>query len=109
MFLDAHAPDQPPRYSRSEIKQMIHDATTSEDFERLADHFDYQSLELKQKANQEVKELERLLALPFHSRTYGTQVQYTRELIKKYRAKADECSTRASAYRAHTTVMGQMQ
>jgi len=103
MFLDAHAPDEPPTYSHSEIKRMIKDATTSRDFERLADYFDYQSLEFGQKAYQQVIDLERLLALRYHSRAYPTQVDYTRELIKKYRAKAHECSARANAYRSHIT------
>ncbi|WP_348265109.1 hypothetical protein P8935_11335 [Telmatobacter sp. DSM 110680] len=99
-FLDARASDQPPRYKRTEIKRMIRDAKTTEDFERLADYFDFQSLEFEQKANQEVKELERLLVIRFHPRTYATQVEYTRELIRKYRSKADECYGRANAYRA---------
>ena len=47
MFLDAHVPDQPPRYRRSEIKQMIRDAKTANDFGRLADYFDYQSLKFQ--------------------------------------------------------------
>ena len=102
MFLDARTPDQPPRYSRSEIKKMIHDAKTAEDFDRLADYFDYQSLEFQQKADVQVKELERLLALRFHARTYSIQLDYARELIKEYRSKANECSARATAYRANT-------
>ena len=109
MFLDAHAPDQPPKFSSSEIKKLIHDAKTSEDFAQLADYFDYQSMNFEQKADDQVKELERLQALPFHARSYPTQVEGTRELIKKYRAKADECSARANAYRAHTTATGQTQ
>ncbi len=100
MFLDAHAPDQPPKYSRSEIKERIRDAKTAEDFERLGDYFDYQSLVFERKAEEEVKELERLLALRYHARNYPTQVDYTRELIKKYRIKANECSARATAYRS---------
>lgn len=103
MFLDTRAPDLPPSYSRSEIKNMIRDARTPDDYKRLANYFDYQSLEFEQKANQQVIELERLLALPFHARSYPTQVESTREAIKKYRIKADECSARASEYRAHTT------
>lgn len=100
MFLDAHAPEQTPKYSRSEIKKMIRDAKTAEDYERLADYFDYQSLEFDQKTEAQVKELERLLALPFHSRAYPTQVENTRALTKQYRKKADECSARAGTYRA---------
>jgi hypothetical protein len=101
MFLDAHAPDQPPKYSHSEIKKMIRDAKTAEDFERLGNYFDYQSLMFKQKAEEQVNELERLLALRYHAKSYPIQVDYTRELIKEYRIKADECSARANAYRAN--------
>lgn len=103
MFLDAHAPDQSPKYSRSDIKRMVRDAKTSEDFERLADYFDYQSMDFEQKGDDQVKELERLLALPFHAKSYPFQVETARSLIKTYRAKADECTARAGAYRAHST------
>jgi hypothetical protein len=101
LFLDAHAPDHPPSYSRSEIKWMIQDAKTPEDFERLADYFDFQSLEFEQKAREEVTELARLLALPYHIRSYPIQLDSTRMLIREYRTKAVECSTRANAYRAN--------
>ena len=103
MFLDAHAPDQLPKYSRSEIKKMIRDAKTTEDFDRLGNYFEYQSLLFEQKANEQLTELERLLALRYHAKSYPIQVDYTRALLKEYRTKADECSARASAYRAHTT------
>ena len=109
MFLNAHAPDIPPRYSRAEIKRMIRDAKASEDFERLTDYFEYQSLEFEQKANEQVKELERLLALPFHARTYSTQVEHTRDLLKDYKSKANECSARADDYRAYTTAIRHTQ
>ena len=101
MFLDAHAPDQPPKYSRSEIKSMIRDAKTAEDFERLGNYFDYQSLVYKQKAEEQVNELARLLALRYHAKSYPIQVDSTRELIKEYRIKSDECAARANAYRAN--------
>jgi hypothetical protein len=109
MLLDAHAPDQPPKYSRSEIKKMIRDARTAEDFERLGNHFDYQSLLFEQKADEQLNELGRLLALRYHAKSYPSQVDYTRELLKEYRTKADECSARASAYRAHAAITGQTQ
>ena len=106
MFLGAHAPDQPHRYSRSEIKAMISDAKTSEDFRQLAYYFDYQSLEFDRKADDQAKELQRLLALPFHARSYPTQVENTRELIKTYRIKAKECSARSNAYREQERLTG---
>lgn len=102
MFLDAHAPDQ-PKYSRSEIKAMIRNAKTPDDFMRLADYFDYQALEYEQKSQDELKELQRLLALRYHARTYPTQVSNTRDLIARYKAKVQECSARADAYRASAT------
>ena len=106
MFLDAHAPDIPPRYSRNGIKHMIRDAKTSEEFERLADYFDYQALDYNRKAQEELKELERLAAVRFHPRTYATQFATTRELIDRYRVKAHECSDRAHGYREITTADG---
>ena len=86
-FLDAHAPAQ-PTYSRSEVKKMIRDAKTSEDFNRLADYFDCRSMEFEKKSQEQVKELQRLLALPYHAKTYQSQVDYTRELIKRYKVQA---------------------
>ena len=109
MFLDARAPDQPVRYRHSEIKKMIHDAKSSEDFRQLADYFDYQALEFDQKAQEQLKELQRLLALPYHARSYPTQVEITRNLITRYRTKANECSARADAYREQATASDQMK
>ena len=99
MFLDAHAPDIPPRYSRVEVKLMIRDAKTSEDFRRLADYFDYQALDYKRKAQEELKELQRLSAVRFHPRTYSTQLATTFDLTQRYKAKGHECSDRAEGYR----------
>jgi hypothetical protein len=56
MFLDANASDK-PTYSRSEVKKMIRDAKTSEDFGRLADYFDYRAMEFEQKSREQAKEL----------------------------------------------------
>lgn len=109
MFLDAHAPDRPPRYSRSEIKTMIHNANTSEDYGRLAGYFDYQSLEFEHKADEQLKELEQLLAQHYHARSYPTHVEYMRDLLREYRAKAKVCSARASEYRAQTESTEQNQ
>jgi hypothetical protein len=104
MFLDARAPELPPRYSQAEIKEMIHDAKSPEDFRRLANYFDYQALEFQQKTEEQVKELERLLALPYHARSYPSQVETTRDLITQYRTKMHECAAQADAYRQQTTV-----
>lgn len=99
MFLDAHMPDIPPRYSRAEVKHMIRDAKTSENFERLADYFDYKALDYKRKAQEELTELERLAAVRFRPRTYSMQFATTFDLIQRYKAKGHECSERAEVYR----------
>jgi len=109
MFLDAHAPDQPPRYTRCEIKKMIRNAKSSEDFSRLADYFDYQALEFQQKSQEQVKELQQLLAQSYHARSYPAQVEITRDLIWQYKAKAQECFARAEAYREQTIVSDQIK
>lgn len=104
MFLNARAPDLPPRYSRSEIRNMIHAAKTPDDFYRLADYFDFRAMEFEQKSEEQLKELQRLLALPYHVRGYATQVDNARELRKRYKAQARECSVRVAAYRAQIAV-----
>ena len=109
MFLDAHAPDLPPRYSRTEVNNMIRDARTLEDYTRLADYFDYQSLELQQKAQEQLKELERLAALPYHARTYPTQFASTQELMRRYRAQSHDYSARANVYRKHATAIDETE
>jgi hypothetical protein len=106
MFRDAHTPD-PPSYSHSEIRKMIHEAANSEDYARLADYFDYQAVKFEQKSRDQVKELERLLALHYHARNYPEQVEYTRQLIKRYKSQADEYSSRADSYRDRATANGE--
>lgn len=108
MFLDARAPDLPPRYRNSEVAKMINDAMTPDDFLRLADYFDFRAMEFKQKSNEQLKELQRLLALPFHSRAYPTQVDINRELIKRYKAQADTFSARATTYCARSALDTEM-
>jgi hypothetical protein len=85
---------------------MIRDAKTSEDFERLSEYFDYQALDYKRKALEELKELEGLAASRFHPRTYSTHYATTLEQIQRYRARAHECSDRANGYRALTADSG---
>ncbi len=103
MFLDARAPDMPARYSASEIRKIIHDAKTPDDFRRLADYFDFRSMEFEQKAEVQLKELQRLLALPYHARIYATQVDNTRELLKRYKAQAQAARSMAVAQTSNSS------
>lgn len=87
--------------SKSEVKRMVSSAHTPDDFERLAAYFDQRSEEFQQKAQQQEKELERLLALPYHARNYPTQVAYTRDLIARYKTQASASAEQARGYREH--------
>lgn len=109
MFLDAHAPDQPVKYRSRDIKKMIQNAKNAEDFIRLANYFDYQALEFQQKTRKQVAELQQLAAQFYHSRSYATQLEGTRELIKQYRTKANECSARSDSYRRRAAESDQTQ
>ena len=108
MFLDARAPDLPPRYSASEIRKMFYDAKTPDDFRRLSDYLDFRSMKFEQKAEAQLKELQRLLALRYHARIYSMHVDNTRALIKRYKVQAQECSARATAYRARSTLEAEL-
>jgi hypothetical protein len=99
MFIDARNPSIARAYKRSEIKRMICDAKTSSDFERLADYFDYRAMEFEQKSQEELKELERLRALPFHAKSYPTQIDSTLQLLGHYKDQALKCAARADTYR----------
>jgi arginine utilization protein RocB len=86
--------------NKSEIKHIISTAHTSDDFRRLAEYFDQRSAEFERKAQQQEKELARLLALPFHARSYPTQVATTRDLISRYKTQASTNAEQAKEYRA---------
>ncbi len=84
--------------SKAEVKRMISAAHTPDDFERLGTYFDQRSAEFERKAEQQQKELDRLLALPFHARSYPTQVDHTRDLISRYKAQAGAAAAEALKY-----------
>ena len=86
-------------YSKSELKRMLSTAHTSDDFDRLAVYFDQRSEEFQLKAGQEENELNRLLALPYHARSYPNQVEQTRDLITRYKAQAKTSADQAKGYR----------
>ena len=84
--------------SKAEVKRMISTAHTPDDFERLGAYFDQRSAEFERKAEQQQKELDRLLALPFHARSYPTQVDHTRDMVSRYKAQADATAAEALQY-----------
>jgi|SRR5579871_3248717 len=88
-----------PHYTRSEIKQLIRSAQTASDFERLADYFDRMAMEYETKSQSEEQEFDRLLALPFHARSYSTQLESTRNRIDHFKALSRRYFKQAEMYR----------
>jgi hypothetical protein len=89
-----------PQYSRTELKHLMQAARTAADFERLANYFDQKASLYDSKSHLEEKELNRLLALPFHARSYPAQVESTRNRIEHFKALFHTCSEQAATYRA---------
>jgi hypothetical protein len=87
-------------YTRADIKHLVKTAQTTDEFERLADYFDRQAEEYAAKHDSEQKELDRLLALRYHARSYPTQVESTRNQIDHFKALSRQCSEQAALYRA---------
>jgi acetyl-CoA acetyltransferase len=92
-----------PRYTRSEIERMTRVAQTADDFQRLADYFDQKALVYDTKSQTEEQELNRLLALPFHARSYATQVESTRIRMDHFKALSHTYSEQAATYRERVT------
>jgi hypothetical protein len=88
-----------PYHTRSEIKRMIRVAHTADEFQRLADYFDQKAMECEAKSEVEEQELNRLLALPFHARSYATQVESTRIRMGHLKALSHTCAEQATMYR----------
>jgi len=101
--LSQNVPASHPKYDRSELKQMVRTAHTSEDFERLATYFDDREQEFRKKAEDEKRELDRRLAMPYASPKYPTPADSARGLLQYYQLKADEFEQRATAYHVCAT------
>ena len=87
-------------YARTDIKHLMKTAQTADEFERLAAYFDRQAEENAAKYEAEQKELDRLLALRYHARSYPSQVESTRNRVDHFKALSHKCSAQAALYRA---------
>jgi hypothetical protein len=96
-------PASHPKYHRSELKQMARTARTSEDLERLATYFEDKEQEFRKKAEDEKRELDRRLAMPYASPKYPTPADSARGLLQYYQLKADEFEQRATTYHLRAT------
>jgi hypothetical protein len=95
-----------PACNAPELKQMVRDARTTDDFGQLALRFDQRANAFEQSAQQEEKELVRLHALMFHPRIYAIQVETTQNRLDYDRKQAKECSERAATYRSRAANPG---
>lgn len=91
-------------YTRADVKRLVKAAQTADEFERLAVYFDRQAEENAAKFAVEQKELDRLLALRYHARSYPTQVESTRNRIDHFKTLSHRCSEQAALYRARAKV-----
>jgi hypothetical protein len=86
-------------YSRSDIHRLMKTAHTPEDFGHLADYFERQAEIYAAKYDSEQTELDRLLALRYHARSYPAQLEGTRNRMEHFKALSRKCSEEAAAYR----------
>ena len=101
MIRDAHAAQSTsPRYTHTELKRMIQDAQTAADFERLSVYFEDEADESEVKYRTEQDELDRLLALRFHARSYSLQVENTRNRMDHFKDLHRRYSEQATMFRA---------
>jgi hypothetical protein len=98
-----NVPPAHPKYQRSELKRMVRTAHTSEEFERLATYFEDKEREFRNEAEDEKRELDRRLAMPYASPKYPTPTDSARGLLQYYQLKADEFEQRATAYHLRAT------
>ena len=90
-------------FTRADVKRLVKTAQTADEFERLAVYFDRQAEEYAGKHDAEQKELDRLLALRYHARSYPAQVEGTRNRMDHFKALTRKCSEQAEQYRARAT------
>jgi hypothetical protein len=86
-------------YDREGIKRLIRTAQTPDAFTRIALYFDRQAEMYAAKSEEEQKELDRLLALPYHARSYPAQVENTRNRIDQFQALSRKSTEQANLYR----------
>lgn len=93
-------------YSRADMKRLMRTAQTPEEFGQIALYFDWQAEMYAAEYESEEKELYRLLALPFHARSYPARVGSTRNRIGHFKALSHKCSEQADLYRARANADG---
>lgn len=87
-------------YSPADMKHLMKTAHTEQEFGEIAIYLDRQAETYAARYEAEEKELYRLLALPYHARSYPAQVEGTRNRMDKFKALSRKCSEQAALYLA---------
>ena len=87
-------------FSPADMKHLMKTAHTKQEFGEIAAYLDGQAMMYASRYEAEEKELYRLLALPYHARSYPAQVEGTRNRMDKFKALSRKCSEQAALYRA---------
>lgn len=84
-------------------------AHTLEEYRQLETYYEEQAQQYELRAQKEKAELERLKELPFHPRSYATQVESTSNRLDNDWWHAVESSQRATEYRKLVAASPQVQ
>jgi hypothetical protein len=87
-------------FSPADMKHLMKTAHTEQEFGEIAAYLDRQAAMYAARYAAEEKELYRLLALPYHARSYPAQVEGTRNRMDRFKALSHKCSEQAALYRA---------
>lgn len=88
---------------RAEVKRLVKNAHTPEEFDRLSAYFEQRANAFELKAEKDEKELIRLRALPFRSKSYPVQVQSTANNLTANQSEAKKSSEMARVYYQRAT------
>lgn len=91
-------------HSRADIEHLMKTAHTSGDFEDLADYFECQAEMYAARFEAEQKELDRLLALRYHARSYPAQLENTWNRMASFKALLNKYSEQARTYRERVNI-----
>lgn len=81
-------------YGRADVKRLMTSAQTAVEFGQLAAYFDRQAEMYAARYEVEELELDRLLALPYHARSYPAQVESTRTRVDHFKGSLTNAPNR---------------
>ena len=95
-----HESEVASAFSHADVKRLMTSAQTAREFGQLAAYFDRQAETYAARYEAEQRELDRLLALHYHARSYPVQVESARNRIDHFKALFRKCAENAKLFRA---------